>query len=108
MPEGKEHSVAKLRDEPCIQLFDWRVKEVMFDSNHDLWRFLKEGMLRACDEVCEFKKNRICNAKTWWWNSGVKDEILKKKEAFKKVTKISLKKQKQKPKLKKNSQESSC
>ena len=36
-------------------------------------------MLRACDEVCGFKKNRKCNVSTWWWNSEVEDEIQKKK-----------------------------
>ena len=50
-------------------------KEVMSDYNHDLWGSFKESVLKACDEVCGYKKNRKCNANTQWLNSGVKDEI---------------------------------
>ena len=33
---------------------------------------------RTCDEVSGYKINRKCNVKnTWWWNSGVMDEIQK-------------------------------
>ena len=41
--------VAKLIDEPCRQLFEYRVKEAMSDDNHDLWGSLKESVLKACD-----------------------------------------------------------
>ena len=30
----------------------------------------KKSVLKACDEVCGYKKNRKCNVNTWWWNSG--------------------------------------
>ena len=49
----------------------------MSDNNHDLLGSFKEGVLKACDEVCGYKKNRNCNVNTWRWNSGVKDEIKK-------------------------------
>ena len=32
-------------------------------------------------------KNRKCNVNTWWWNSGAKDKIQKKKEAYKEMKK---------------------
>ena len=58
--------------------------------NHDdLWGSFKEGELRACKEVCGYKKNMRCNVNTWSWNSGVKDEIYKKKEAYEEMTKKS-------------------
>ena len=44
----------------------------------------KECVIKACDEVCGYKKNRKCNVNMSWWNSGLKDEIRKKKEAHKK------------------------
>ena len=43
------------------------------------WGSFKESVLKACDEVCGYKTNRKCYVNTWWWNSGVKDEIQKKK-----------------------------
>ena len=47
------------------------------DNQNDLWGSFKEGVLKASDEVCRYKKNRKCNANMWWWNSGAKDEIKK-------------------------------
>ena len=45
----------------------------------------KEGVLETCDEVCGYKKCRKCNVYTWWWNSGAKDGIQKKKEAYREI-----------------------
>ena len=76
--EGRKRNVAKLRDEPCRQICESRVKEVMSDNNHDLWGSSKESVLLACDEVCGHKKNRECNVDTWWWNSWVTGEMQKR------------------------------
>ena len=44
-------------------------------------------MLKACNEVCGYQKNRKCNVNTyWWWKSWAKDEIQKKKEAYIEMT----------------------
>ena len=43
-------------------------------------------MLRACDDVCGYRKNRKCNIDMLCWDSGVKDEIQKKNEAYKELT----------------------
>ena len=48
----------------------------------------------ACDEVCGYKKNRKCKANMWWWNSGAKDEIQKKEEAYKEMKKNQIEKAK--------------
>ena len=32
------------------------------------------------------RKNRKCDVIMWWWNSGVKDEIQEKNEAYKEMT----------------------
>ena len=36
--------------------------------------------------MCGYKKNRKRKANMWWWNSGVKDDIQKKKEAYIQMT----------------------
>ena len=48
---------------------------------------LRQGVLKACDEVRGYKKNRKCNVDMCWWNSGVKNETQKKKDAYKEMTK---------------------
>ena len=58
----------------------------MSDNHNDLWGSFKEGVLKVCNEVCGYKKNRKCNVNMWWWNSGAKDEIQKKQEAYKEMT----------------------
>ena len=45
----------------------------------------EESVLKDCNEVCGYKKNRKYNVDTCWWNSGVKDEIQDKKEAYKEI-----------------------
>ena len=60
------------------------VKNNMLDKNNDLWGYLKEGMVMACDEVCGYKKNWKSNdTNTWWWNSWAKDEMQRKKRHIK-------------------------
>ena len=58
----------------------------MSDNHNDLWGSSKESVLKACDEVCGYKKNTKCNVNAWWWNSWVKDEIQGKKEAYREMT----------------------
>ena len=55
-PKGQKRNVAKLRDEPCRQLFEFKIKEFMSDNIHDLCGSLKEGVLKACDEAFGYKK----------------------------------------------------
>ena len=65
----------------------------MSDNNNDLLGSFSESVLKACDEVCGYEKNRKCNVSTLWWNSGAKDEIQRRKEACKEFKKIPLKKE---------------
>ena len=86
-PGSQKRNVAKLRDEPYRQLIECSIKEIMSDNHSDLWGSFRESVLKACDEVCGYKKNRKCNVNMyWWWNSGAKDEIQKKKEAYIEMT----------------------
>ena len=57
----------------------------MSDDNHHLWGSFIEGVLKACNELCGYKKNGKCIVNMWWWNSGVKDGIQKK--AYKEMEK---------------------
>ena len=43
----------------------------------------KNGVLKACDELCGKAKARGDRGSTWWWNEQVKDAIDRKKKAFK-------------------------
>ena len=52
--------------------------KIMSDNNHDLWGSFKVGVLKACDDVCGYRKNRKCNVNMLCWDSGVKDEIQQK------------------------------
>ena len=54
--ECQKRNAARLGGEPYRQLSKCRVKEVMSDSNNDLWGSLK-GVLKTCDEVCGYKKS---------------------------------------------------
>ena len=60
----------------------------MSDNHRDIWGSVKESVIKACEEICGYLKNRKCNANTWWLSSGAKDEIQKKKEAYKEMKKI--------------------
>ena len=56
-------------------------------DNHTDFLITIISVLMASDEVYGYTKNRKCDVNTWWWNSGAKDGIQKKKEAYKEITK---------------------
>ena len=45
-----------------------------------MWKTFKDGVLKACDEVCG-KKSRRDRGDMWWWNEEVKDTIQERKKA---------------------------
>ena len=47
----------------------------------------KEGVLKACDEVCGKKKGKRDQGNTWWWNEDVMEVIVRKKDAHKEMRK---------------------
>ena len=47
-----------------------------------MWKTFKDGVLKACDEVCG-KKSGKGQGDMWWWNEEIKDTIARKKAAFK-------------------------
>ena len=48
-----------------------------------MWGHFKDGILGACDEVCEKKRGRRSKGYTWWWNEEVMGAVSRKKEAHK-------------------------
>ena len=57
----------------------------------------------------DVRKNRKGNVCMWWWNSGIKDEVEKKKEACREMTQNSTEETKNEYRLiEKSCQESSC
>ena len=70
--------------------FEKRVKELMSTDAPDLWKTFKDGVLKACDELCGKKKSRRDQGDMWWWNEEVKDTITRKKAAFKELCRFPL------------------
>ena len=64
-----------------------RVGGLVSTDASDLWKCFKEGVLKACYEVCGKKKKKRDQGDTWWWNEDVKEAIAGKKDAHKEVYK---------------------
>ena len=79
--------VWKLKEEETRARFEERVGELVSVDALDLWKCFKEGVLKACDEVCGKKKGRRDRGDTWWWNEEVKEAIARKKEVYKELCK---------------------
>ena len=54
----ERRKVWKLKEDDTRARFEGRVGELVSADAADLWKCLKEGMLKACDEVCGKKKGR--------------------------------------------------
>ena len=48
----------------------------------NLWEHLRDGILKACNEVCGKNKGMIRKGDKWWWNEEVEADS-RKKEAHK-------------------------
>ena len=62
--------------------FEQRVVELADTEAVDLWESYKNGILKACDELCGKTKGRRDQRNTWWWNKQVKEAINQKKNAL--------------------------
>ena len=66
--------------------FEKRVKELVSTDAPDLWKTSRDGVLKACDELCGKKKSRRDQGDMRWWNEEIKfDTITRKKAAFKEL-----------------------
>ena len=41
----------------------------------NLWGRFKDGVLKACDEVCGKKRGTRSKGDTWWWNEDVEEAV---------------------------------
>ena len=69
--------IRKRLEEKVIKLVDV--------GSPNLWGHFKDGVLKACDEVCGKKRGSRNKGDTWWWNEGVKEAVSRKKEAHKAI-----------------------
>ena len=75
--------VWNLKEKEIKEKFEEKIGKLVDIDLNDLWRFYKNGALKACDELCGKTKARGDWGNTWWWNEQVKDAINRKKKAFK-------------------------
>ena len=94
--------VWKLKDNETRSKFAERVEELVNVDTSDLWRSFKDGVLRACDEICGKKRGRRDQGNTWWWNEEVKVAVASKKEAYKEFLKDRSEENKDRYRNKKN------
>ena len=59
-----------------------------------MWKTFKDGVLKACDQLCGKKKSTRDQGDMWWWNEEVKDIIARKKAAFKELCRFPSEKNK--------------
>ena len=84
----EKRKVWKLKEEETRAKFQERVEELVDMDAPDMWKSFKEGVLRACDEVCGKTRGRKDQGgETWWWSNDVKEAVTKKKDAFKEYCK---------------------
>ena len=88
--KGTNHKrkIWKLNENQTRVRFEKRVKELVSTDAPDLWKTFKDGVLKACDELCGKKESRRDQGDMWWWNEEVKDNIARKKAAFKELCRI--------------------
>ena len=82
----------KLDEDRTTVKFENRVKDLVSTDAPDLWKTFKDGVLKACDEVCGKKKFMRDRGDIWWWDEEIQDTIARKKVAFKKLCKFPSKK----------------
>ena len=77
----------KLKEKDIQKKFEKRVEELVNIEASDLWSSFKDGLLKACDELCGKKIVRRNRGDTWWWNEEVSDAVTEKKKAYKELCK---------------------
>ena len=98
----------KLNENRTRVRFEKRVKELVSTDAPDLWKTFRDGVLKACDELCGKKKSRRDQGDMWWWNEEVKDTITRKKAAFKEVCRFPSEQNKNSIQTYKKSSEKNC
>ena len=61
----------KLNENRTRVRFEKRVKELVSTDAPNLWKTFRDGVLKACDELCGKKSTRDQGG-MWWWNEKIK------------------------------------
>ena len=62
----ERRKIWKLKEGDTRAKFEGRVGGLVSADATDLWKCFKEGVLKACDELCGKKKGRRDQGDTWW------------------------------------------
>ena len=80
-----KHMVWKLKEKKCKR----NLKEELLDvETTSLWESFRDGVLKACNELCGKKKVIKNGGNKWWWNEEVRNAMAGKKKAFKTFSKL--------------------
>ena len=78
----KDVKIRKRIEEKATELVDVGVS--------NLWGHFKDGVLKACDEVCWKKRGRRSEGDTWCWNKEVKRQCHERKKHTRQCAKTVL------------------
>ena len=67
--------ISLLRYDKIRKQYDVKVVELVDVGIPCLWGHVKNGLLRACDDVCRRKLVSCSKGGTLWWNELVKEAI---------------------------------
>ena len=65
----------KLKEKKIKKKFEEKIRKLVDIDSKDFWGSYKNGVLKACDELCRKTKARSDRGNTWCWNEQVKDAI---------------------------------
>ena len=58
----------EIKRKKTLKKFKDKVKELVNIEAKDLWGLFKDGVLKACEQLCGKRKQRREQGSTWWWN----------------------------------------
>ena len=70
--------ITLLKDVKIRKRFEEKVTELVDVGAPNLWGHFKDGVLKACDEVCGRRRGRRSKEIIWWWNRVVKEVVSRK------------------------------
>ena len=63
---AERRKIILLKDEKNRKRFKEKVFKLVDIGAPNLWGYLKDGVLKECDEACGKKKERRSKGDTWW------------------------------------------
>ena len=63
---GERRKISSLKDVKIRKRFDEKVIELVYAGTPNLWGHFKDGILKACDEVCGKNRGRRSKEEKWW------------------------------------------